>query len=80
MGKGIDRIRARIIPDVHSLLVVRHDKLLLEEYFNRQNPEEAQPLYSCTKSVFSTVYGIAQDQGLIDTSQTISDLYPLMAL
>jgi CubicO group peptidase (beta-lactamase class C family) len=61
---------------MRSLLVVRHGVLWLEEYFNGQKPEGTQPLYSCTKSVFSTVYGIAQDQGLLTLGQKISDFYP----
>lgn len=74
--KGINQIRARIIPDMHSLLVVRHGKLLMEEYFILHSAGEDQPLYSCTKSVFSTIYGIAQDQGLLSLDQKILDLYP----
>jgi CubicO group peptidase (beta-lactamase class C family) len=61
---------------LHSLLVFHHGKLLLEAYFNGTNADSAQPLFSCTKSVFSTVYGIAQDQGFLSVDQKISDLYP----
>ncbi len=77
MTRGVGQIRSGIIPDVHSLLVLRHGKLLLEEYFNRQKSDEAQPLFSCTKSVFSTVYGIAQDQGLLRLDRKIYDDYPV---
>jgi CubicO group peptidase (beta-lactamase class C family) len=61
---------------MRSLLIFRHGRLLLEAYFNGTAVDSAQPLYSCTKSVFSTVYGIAQDQGLLSLDQRISDLYP----
>ena len=74
--KGVNRIRSRLIPSVNSLLVVRHGKLVMEEYFNGKKAEEPQALYSCTKSVFSTIYGIAQDQGLLNLDQKIYDSYP----
>jgi CubicO group peptidase (beta-lactamase class C family) len=74
--QGVTQILSGKIPEVHSLLVVRHGKLLLEEYFNGHKAEDPNPLYSCTKSVFSTLCGIAQDQGLINVDQKIYDLYP----
>ena len=73
---GVEQILWGDIPNVHSLVVIRHGKILLEEYLNGQKAEEGNPLFSCTKSVFSTVYGIAQDQGLLNIDQKISDLYP----
>ncbi len=62
--------------DLHGLLVFRHGKLLLEEYDKGFDLYSFQSLNSCTKSVFSTLYGIAQDQGLLNLDEKISDLYP----
>ena len=61
---------------MHSLLVFRHGRLILEKYFNGYTAASHQSLFSCTKSVFSTVYGIAQDQGLLSLDQKLYDLYP----
>ena len=61
---------------IHSVLIFRHDRLLLEAYFGGFTADSRQPIYSCTKSVFSTVYGIAQDQGLLSLDDKISELYP----
>jgi CubicO group peptidase (beta-lactamase class C family) len=74
--QGVADIRAGKIPDMHSLLIFRHGKLLLEEYFNGSKADSPQVLNSCTKSVFATLYGIAQDQGLLSLNEKISDLYP----
>jgi CubicO group peptidase (beta-lactamase class C family) len=76
IARGVERILSGDIPKVHSLLILRHGKILLEEYFNGHKPEDTNALYSCTKSVFSTLYGIAQDQGLLNLDQKIYDLYP----
>jgi len=74
--QGVSEIRSGKIPGMHSLLVLRHGKLLLEEYFNGFTVNSRHPLFSCTKSVFSTVYGIAQDQGLLSLDGKIAELYP----
>lgn len=76
ISAGVNRVLQGQIPRMHSLLVVRHGKLLLEEYFEGFKADSLQPLNSCTKSVFSTVCGIAQDQGLLRLDQKIYDLYP----
>lgn len=77
--QGVSEIRGGKIPAMHSLLILRHGKLLLEEYFNGFTGNSRHPLFSCTKSVFSTVYGIAQDQGLLSLDEKITDLYPASA-
>jgi CubicO group peptidase (beta-lactamase class C family) len=74
--KGVGNILQGKIPGLHSLLVIQHGTLLLEEYFRGYGPQDPNPQYSATKSVFSIVYGIAQDQGLIDIHQKVADLYP----
>ncbi|SRR5579871_427092 len=74
--QGVSQIRGGKIPAMHSLLILRHGRLLLEEYFNGFTGNSHHPLFSCTKSVFSTVYGIAQDHGLLSLDGKISVLYP----
>lgn len=65
---GLDR--------VHSLVLLRHGKLVLDEYFYGYGPQDKQQLFSVTKSVFSTLFGIAQDQGLLNVSQKLYDFFP----
>ncbi len=76
ISAGMGRMLSGNIPDMHSLLILRHGKIMLEEYFSGHQAQDTNALYSCTKSVFSTVYGIAQDQGLLRLDQKIDDLYP----
>ncbi len=76
ISRGIDKVLTGNIPEVRSLLVIRHGKIMLDEYFNGGTAKDAHALYSCTKSVFSTVYGIAQDQGLLKLNEKVYDFYP----
>lgn len=73
---AVDSINLNKLTGMHSLLVFRHNRLILEQYFNGSNGKTLQPLFSCTKSVFSTVFGIAQDHGLLNVDQKLYDLYP----
>jgi CubicO group peptidase (beta-lactamase class C family) len=76
MTQAMNGIYLNQLRGIHSLLVFRHSQLLLEEYFSGYDSHSTHQLYSCTKSVFSTVYGIAQDQGLLSLNQKLYDLYP----
>jgi len=65
----IGRIVARVVdgtyPDLHSLLVWRHGRLVAEEYFYDYDRERPHQMRSATKSVVSALVGIAIDKGLI---------------
>ena len=73
---GMDRIGTGAIADVDSLLVLRHGRIVLDEYFRGRSAVDAHALNSCTKSVFSTVFGIAQDRGLLNLNEKIYNYYP----
>ena len=70
--------------DVHSVIVVRHGYVVLEEYpdpyqgvSRTQSFNGTHYLYSVTKSFSSSLIGIAIDKGLIDnTSQTMLSFFP----
>jgi CubicO group peptidase (beta-lactamase class C family) len=51
---------------IHSLLIVRNGRLVSENYFQGYDKDRMADLYSVTKSVVSTLVGIAIDQGKID--------------
>lgn len=80
-------IRNGDFPEIHSVLLVRHDTLLLEEYFagwsinGRRRVdyqrETLHELHSVTKSFTSALIGIAVDQGLIaDPDERMSAHFP----
>jgi CubicO group peptidase (beta-lactamase class C family) len=51
--------------DVHSVLLYEHSKLVMEEYFYGYSVDRPHQLRSATKSVVSTVAGIAIDRGIL---------------
>lgn len=77
-------------PRVHSILVVRHGKLVFEEYFEGEqfvlarytgemgfDRDDTHSLASVTKSVTSTLVGIALDRGaLTSLQQPVFDFFP----
>ena len=51
-----------------SVVIIRHGELVYEKYFSRSaNPDRRATMYSMTKSVLSALFGIAIDQGRLDS-------------
>ena len=50
------------IPEIHSVLIVKNGKLVLEEYFHGYARRLSHPLMSVSKSITSILIGIAMDQ------------------
>jgi CubicO group peptidase (beta-lactamase class C family) len=61
----IDKILTREIPNIHSLLILKDDQLVLEEYFYGYSPDRLHRIHSVTKSFTSALVGIAIDKGFI---------------
>jgi CubicO group peptidase (beta-lactamase class C family) len=71
-----DAVKAKRIP-VHSIIVVRNGYLVLEAYFYPFAKGTVHDLASMTKSVLSTLVGIAIDQGRIKSvDQPVLDFFP----
>jgi len=73
--EGIDRTKITAmmqqlinghIPDIHSVLMVKNGRLVLEDYLNGYARNVKHNLASASKSVTSILVGIARDQGKID--------------
>jgi len=61
----------------YSFLVIRHDAIVLEQYFNGSDARDSNNVHSASKSILSAVAGIAIDQGYIDSvDQPIAELLP----
>jgi CubicO group peptidase (beta-lactamase class C family) len=69
---------------IHSLLIVRRGRLVVEEYFSGWNAASAHTLQSVTKSVTSLAVGLAIDRGHLRLSDTplalFRDYEPVAAL
>ncbi|MFX0066213.1 MAG: serine hydrolase [Candidatus Hermodarchaeota archaeon] len=66
---------------LHSLLIIRHGKLVFEKYYGDDNHyytrDSKHVLYSATKSFTSALIGIAIEKGFIEsTDQRVLDFFP----
>ena len=62
----IEDILNEIYINVHSVLLVKNGKLILEEYFYGYDRHTIHGIMSSAKSVTSILIGIAVDNGIID--------------
>lgn len=63
--------------EIHSLLIVRHGYLVVEEYFDGWQADRLHTLQSVTKSVTSALVGIAIDRGEIrGVEAKVLDFFP----
>ena len=54
-------------PDVHSVLIAHHGRLVFEEYFYEYDVKTPHALRSATKSVVSALVGLAIAKGIVET-------------
>lgn len=73
----ISEISNETFGNVNSLLIMRNDTLLVEEYFRGYERDDLHVCYSVTKSFTSALIGIAYDKGLINNVDTkLLDYFP----
>ena len=72
-----EQIRTGKFKGIHSFLIVKNGKLVHEAYFKGYNQDSLQEIFSITKSVSSTLIGIAVDKGFIENVEhSVIDLLP----
>jgi CubicO group peptidase (beta-lactamase class C family) len=76
LASAMATIRARHLP-VHSLLIARHGKIVLDAYFHPFADNQLHDVASVTKSVVSTLVGIAMRQRRIgDLNTPVMQMLP----
>jgi len=76
LAEAIEEIQKQNIP-VNSLLIIRNGMMLLDAYFyNPYDGEYPHDLASVTKSIMTTLIGIAAGQGKIDLDKPILSYFP----
>ncbi|MGW6909408.1 serine hydrolase domain-containing protein [Streptomyces sp. NPDC054940] len=65
-------------PDIepHSLMILRHDRLVASGWWAPYTPERPQLLYSISKSFTATAAGIAAGEGLIRLDDPVISYFP----
>lgn len=61
--------------NIHSLLIIRNNKLIVESYFGGWHRERLHTLRSASKSFISTLTGIAVDKGYITVDEKVFDFF-----
>jgi CubicO group peptidase (beta-lactamase class C family) len=80
LNRLIGKIQSGEYRDIHSLLIMRHGKLVLEEYFNGWPPDSIHTMQSVSKSVTSAIVGIGIEQGILhDVDEHVLDFFPQWA-
>ena len=70
--KLVENILKGKMATIHSLLIVKDDKLVLEEYFHNYDSNKLHPLESVTKSFTSSLMGIAIDKkNVLDVNEPV---------
>jgi CubicO group peptidase (beta-lactamase class C family) len=72
----VQQLTSNAIPGLHSLIIVRHGYVAVEEYFNGSSATQVHTMQSVTKSVTSLVAGIAAGEGKLTTGARIFDVLP----
>jgi CubicO group peptidase (beta-lactamase class C family) len=72
----VQAMRTNSIPGLHSLIIVRHGYVAVEEYFNGSLASDVHGMWSVSKSVTSLVTGIAIGEGKLATTTRVFDLMP----
>jgi CubicO group peptidase (beta-lactamase class C family) len=76
LSNAINFIRERL-PDVYSFLVVKNGYLVFEEYYKKGSPDRVANVYSVTKSVMSSLIGIALEKKFIESiDKKLSTFFP----
>ncbi|MCB9252355.1 MAG: serine hydrolase [Flavobacteriales bacterium] len=58
-------------PELNSLVVARHGKIIVDEYFNGYHPDSLQKIWSVTKTITGIIVGIAADNNLLSEKDSI---------
>ncbi|MCR4864916.1 MAG: beta-lactamase family protein [Bacteroidales bacterium] len=62
--------------EVHSIMIIRHGKVIAEHWWAPYAPEYTHAMYSCTKTFTATAIGFAVQEGLLKVSDKVISFFP----
>jgi CubicO group peptidase (beta-lactamase class C family) len=77
-GAITDHLDGSAMDDVRAVLVIADDRTVVEEYYGA-TADDYRNVFSVTKSVVSTLVGIAIDEGVLQLDDPLSELLPTYA-
>jgi CubicO group peptidase (beta-lactamase class C family) len=75
LAEGLNEIKQKVT-NIHSLMIIRNDSVILDAYFYPYDGSTYHEVASVTKSVMTTLIGIAVDQGKLNLDQPILSFFP----
>lgn len=72
----LDQIASDAGPETNCIVVTRHGEVAGEWFFNGTSAETPIGAFSATQAFSATLVGIAQDKGLLDIDDRVSDYIP----
>jgi CubicO group peptidase (beta-lactamase class C family) len=75
LAEGLQAMRDQGI-NIHSLTIIRNDKMILDAYFYPYDGSTYHEIASVTKSVLTTLIGIAADQGKLSLDDRLVSFFP----
>lgn len=77
ISEAFKKIEAGEFGNIHSLIIIHNDELKIEKYFRGWDRYSLHEIFSVTKSIASSLIGIAIGQGFIEGVDTkLIDLFP----
>lgn len=75
LAQGLQTMREQKLP-IHSLLIIRNGAVVLDSYFYPYNGQSVHDLASVSKSLMTTLIGIAADQGKLKLDDPMLSFFP----
>ena len=72
----LDSLMAFPQTEIHSVMILRHGRVISELYPNPYQPEYGHPLFSCSKTLLAAAIGIAIQEELIVLDDCVLDFFP----
>jgi CubicO group peptidase (beta-lactamase class C family) len=72
----LDAVEADPAITLHSLMIVRHGRVIAEGWWSPYRPDDMHLLYSVSKSFTSTALGFAVAEGLLSLNDTVVQHFP----
>lgn len=75
----LDAVEADPALELHSLMVLRHGRVVAEGWWSPHRPDDARQLYSLSKSFTATALGLALAEGRLALTDRVVDHFPELA-
>ncbi len=76
VGAFLDSLTSYPHSDIHSVIIIRHGRVVAELYPEPYKPEYRHTMYSCSKTFVSLAIGIAADENKLRVTDRVATFFP----